>query len=245
MAEWKLAPAKATPEMERAADAYAIASAHRPKGFWWWGRLYEAMLAASPQAPAGQQAEPTDAEIMALAVDMDLDHLPISAKRFARAVLALAHRQSEWRLLPAKMLMPDPTWEGDVDEATYKAGWNDCIDALAGQQSERPAPAGQAVGERWRPEVIAFADAMESKLRQNDWKGGWKDDSPGQLMERVREEFREFQAAHLAYPRGTDAYKSNLRDEGADVANMVMMVLDVNDALAASQAERPAVKEGD
>jgi len=164
---------------------------------------------------------------------------------FARAVLALAHRQSEWRLLPAKMLMPDPTWEGDVDEATYKAGWNDCIDALAGQQSERPAPAGQAVGERWRPEVIAFADAMESKLRQNDWKGGWKDDSPGQLMERVREEFREFQAAHLAYPRGTDAYKSNLRDEGADVANMVMMVLDVNDALAASQAERPAVKEGD
>jgi hypothetical protein len=34
--------------MERAADAYAIESAHRPKGFWWWGRLYEAMLAATP-----------------------------------------------------------------------------------------------------------------------------------------------------------------------------------------------------
>jgi hypothetical protein len=111
-------------------------------------------FAAAPQAPSGQQAEPTDAEIMALAVDMDLDHLPISAKRFARAVLALAHRQSEWRLLPAKMLMPDPTWEGDVDEATYKAGWNDCIDALAGQQSGQPAPAGQAVGDTARLDYL-------------------------------------------------------------------------------------------
>lgn len=25
--------------------------------------------------------------------------------------------------------MPDPDWKGDVDEATYKAGWNDCCAA--------------------------------------------------------------------------------------------------------------------
>jgi hypothetical protein len=146
-------------------------------------------FAAAPQAPSGQQAEPTDAEIMALAVDMDLDHLPISAKRFARAVLALAHRQSEWRLLPAKMLMPDPTWEGDVDEATYKAGWNDCIDALAGQQSGQPAPAGQA-------ELLA-------------------------------------RAAKLANARWTSA----------SVDSLQKVLREVLAALAASQAERPAVKE--
>lgn len=89
---------------------------------------------------------------------------------------------------------------------------------------------------RWRPEVVAFADAMEEKLRANDWKGGWKDDASGALMDRVREEIREFMDAHIAYPRGTDAYRANLRSEGADVANMVMMVLDVCGALPAALA---------
>ena len=26
--------------------------------------------------------------------------------------------------------MPDPAWKGDVDEATYKAGWNDCCSTI-------------------------------------------------------------------------------------------------------------------
>lgn len=46
--EWVMVPRKATAEMERAADAYACETASRPKGSWWWGRVYEAMLAASP-----------------------------------------------------------------------------------------------------------------------------------------------------------------------------------------------------
>ena len=154
-----------------------------------------AMARENDFPPSMQQAEPTDAEIMALAVDMDLDHLPISAKRFARAVLAIAHRQSEWRLLPAKMLMPDPTWEGDVDEATYKAGWNDCIDALAGQQSERPAPAGQAVS------IL---------------------ETVGRLM------------------RNIDAYAHDYADDGKFAKSRVHVERELRNALAASQAERPA-----
>jgi NTP pyrophosphatase (non-canonical NTP hydrolase) len=194
----------------------------------------EAIAKRDTFAASGQQAEPTDEQIEALLHQHTwaLNSAPWDAcKAFARAVLALAGQQSERR--------PADKWVRC--EFCHQLTDRNRVDPL--HPSERPAPAGQAVGERWRPEVIAFADAMESKLRQNDWKGGWKDDSPGQLMERVREEFAEFHTAHLAYPRGTDAYKSNLRDEGADVANMVMMVLDA--ALAASQAERPAVKEGD
>ena len=53
---WKLVPTKATPEMERAADDFATATADRPKGFWWWGRLFEAMLAASPNPQVAPEA---------------------------------------------------------------------------------------------------------------------------------------------------------------------------------------------
>lgn len=91
-------------------------------------------------------------------------------------------------------------------------------------------------GRAWRPEVVAFANAMERKLRDNDWKGGWKEDASGALMVRVHEEFREFTTAHLQYPRDTERYRADLLNEGADVANMIMMVVDVCGALAPSGA---------
>ena len=34
------------------------------------------------------------------------------------------------RATVAMKSMPDPAWKGDVDEATYKAGWNDCCAAI-------------------------------------------------------------------------------------------------------------------
>ena len=34
------------------------------------------------------------------------------------------------RTTVAMKSMPDPAWKGDVDEATYKAGWNDCCAAI-------------------------------------------------------------------------------------------------------------------
>ena len=127
-------------------------------------------------------------------------------------------------------------------DPSYRDGWNACYKAALDEYDRRlknplsgqTAESGEAA--RWRPEVVAFADAMEEKLRANDWKGGWKDDASGALMTRVREEFREFEQAHLAYPRDTDAYRANLRAEGADVANMVMMVLDVCGALSTPSA---------
>lgn len=36
-----------------------------------------------------------------------------------------------------------------------------------------------------RPEVAAFAIAMERKLRKNDHKGGWQDDAPEALLARL------------------------------------------------------------
>lgn len=95
-----------------------------------------------------------------------------------------------------------------------------------------------------RPEVVAFANLMERELRNNDHKGGWKDDAPGRLLERAEEEMRELHAALLSYPRDTRKYRYELASEGADVANMVMMVLDVCGALAASpsQPAAPAVE---
>jgi hypothetical protein len=45
---WKLVPVEATNEMQWAANDYAEATKDRPKGMWWWNRLYQAMLAAAP-----------------------------------------------------------------------------------------------------------------------------------------------------------------------------------------------------
>lgn len=92
------------------------------------------------------------------------------------------------------------------------------------------APAPGAVA--WRPEVVAFADAMERKLRANDWKGTWKHDAPGALMDRVHEELTEFRDELFTRgPRDTDAHKVALLNEAADVANMLMMVVDTSGAL--------------
>lgn len=94
----------------------------------------------------------------------------------------------------------------------------------------------------WRPEVVAFASLMERELRENDWKGGWKHCNFASLMSHVWEEARELQEALLSYPRDTQKYRERIASEGADIANMVMMVLDVRGALSPSPAP-PAESE--
>lgn len=42
-----------------------------------------------------------------------------------------------------------------------------------------------------RPEVAAFAQLMEEKLRENDHKRGWKNDLPRHLLARVCDELAE------------------------------------------------------
>jgi NTP pyrophosphatase (non-canonical NTP hydrolase) len=43
----------------------------------------------------------------------------------------------------------------------------------------------------WRAEVVAFANAMERELRENDHKGGWSEDAPHELLRRLIEETAE------------------------------------------------------
>ena len=73
-----------------------------------------------------------------------------------------------------------------------------------------------------RPEVMRFAEAMERKLRENHWKGGWQDMSPGDILLRVREELKELTDCD-------DDFK--LLGEAADVANYLMMLCDVKGML--------------
>lgn len=119
---------------------------------------------------------------------------------------------------------------------------DDAYDAgtLVALHAGKPQPKGMPVG--WRPEVVAFADAMERKLRANEWKGTWKHDAPGALMDRVHEELTEFRDELFTRgPRDTDEHKAALLNEAADVANMLMMVVDTSGALP---TQAPAVAHG-
>jgi phosphoribosyl-ATP pyrophosphohydrolase len=70
--------------------------------------------------------------------------------------------------------------------------------------------------ENLRPEVLAFAKAMEAKLRMNDAKGGWGNLTAGQVVKRLREELEEMCTAALMQEGG-------VLEEAADVANFAMM----------------------
>lgn len=88
-----------------------------------------------------------------------------------------------------------------------------------------------------RPEVLAFAEAMESQLKANDHKPGWKDDAAGPLLLRIREEVRELEQAVYG---STEADRPLILAEAADVANFAMMVADVKGALAPAEPDEAA-----
>lgn len=73
-----------------------------------------------------------------------------------------------------------------------------------------------------RPEVAAFALAMEDKLRQNDHKGGWDDCSKQYLAMRLTQEREELRSAIARGDPPEDIMK-----EAADIANFAMMVADL------------------
>jgi NTP pyrophosphatase (non-canonical NTP hydrolase) len=80
-------------------------------------------------------------------------------------------------------------------------------------------PDGQIV---LRPEVRRFAELMELKLRENDHKGGWGDDTCGALFARMIEEGDELHEA-LAQIR---PIPEKVASEAADVANFCLMIAD-------------------
>lgn len=96
-----------------------------------------------------------------------------------------------------------------------------------------------------RPEVAAFALAMEAQLKANDHKTGWKNDDPRGLFARLVQESDELknelredgcgcrsagECGHIFY-RWSGTAKAILK-EAADVANFSMMIADVCGGLA-------------
>ena len=75
-----------------------------------------------------------------------------------------------------------------------------------------------------RPEVQWFAEQMELKLRENDWKGGWNGMTAQALFERLKDEVEEL--ALNVYPHENPAYFSfhGIVKGSVDVANFAMMM---------------------
>lgn len=140
------------------------------------------------------------------------------------------------------------------DEHGYKLGDHEpCIDCGDGT--------AHVVTLTLRPEVAAFAQAMEAKLRENDHKGrvGWKGEDTNWLLRRLREETDELasvvarQAIGAAQYTGEaaqnerrDWYRPEVTREAADVANFAMMIADVCGALpvaAPAPTTGPLIRE--
>ena len=71
-----------------------------------------------------------------------------------------------------------------------------------------------------RPEVDKFSQAMEEKLRENDYRGGWQHCDIDYLFMRMAEERQELRRA----VRGKDPVK--VLREAADIANFALMIAD-------------------
>lgn len=83
----------------------------------------------------------------------------------------------------------------------------------------------QKENERWnqlRPEVQWFAVQMESALKANDHKGGWKECTDFYLLTRMKEEKLEVSYSLFIENRS----ESEVIKECADVANFAMMIAD-------------------
>lgn len=78
-----------------------------------------------------------------------------------------------------------------------------------------------------RLEVLRFAWRMEKKLRANDYKGGWQEDTLDALFGRLRDD--EVAELDMALNSPTPRIKEDLEDiinEATDVANFAMMMAD-------------------
>jgi hypothetical protein len=84
-----------------------------------------------------------------------------------------------------------------------------------------------------RPEVLAFALAMEAKLKANDHKGGWQSMTITELVKRLRDELSELRWA-ISHDEGSGHGLTHfdIPSEAADVANFAMMIFDVSSLAA-------------
>lgn len=78
--------------------------------------------------------------------------------------------------------------------------------------------------------LLWFADAMGSRLEENQHKGGWHDETFAYLLTRLRQETRELadelkkaDAMTLSTVNG-EASRGRIAQEAADVANFAYMI---------------------
>ncbi|PEP86132.1 hypothetical protein [Bacillus pseudomycoides] len=76
-----------------------------------------------------------------------------------------------------------------------------------------------------RAEVKWFAEQMESKLQENDHKGGWKQCGKYWLFERMQEEMTEL-LQELSLFSNDAENEDRVIKECADIANFAMMIAD-------------------
>ena len=88
-----------------------------------------------------------------------------------------------------------------------------------------------------RPEVRWFAEQMELRLRENDWKGGWHNERLGTLCAKLRIELSELE--RFLFPR-RELELERITSEAADVANFAMMIAD-NAQRGASRTDHQAL----
>lgn len=77
-----------------------------------------------------------------------------------------------------------------------------------------------------RESVKWFSEQMETKLRENDKKGGWDNCNIYWIIKRINEETNELLNA-VDLHRDLGATKENIIREAADVANFAMMIADI------------------
>lgn len=118
-----------------------------------------------------------------------------------------------------------------VAEALLKGFWfSDEKQAVRAARAALSAiPARDEALEGLRPEVLAFARLMETKLRANDHKPGWKSDRAADLWRRLSadETYELYEAITADAPD-----PKHVGSEAADIANFAMMIADVCGALS-------------
>jgi hypothetical protein len=79
-----------------------------------------------------------------------------------------------------------------------------------------------------RPEVRKFARAMERKLRENDYKGGWTNESNNYLLVSLENEVEELRGEMERYSYFPQI-KPFIQNEAVDIANFAMMIFNNNE----------------
>lgn len=104
----------------------------------------------------------------------------------------------------------------------------DGTDQLYGEKFKMETPVQDAAA-YCRAEVLAFAIAMETELRANDDKPGWKNDDPLDLCDRIDQELHELIQAIKGNEEG-GAPDEVVKKEAADIGNFAMMIWDIVNA---------------